>query len=341
MLMAAMRWLSRARPRPAFVASRVCALSALGLGLVCLVSPASAQLVEYYHTDLVGNVRAVTDEKKNVIECHDYLPFGEECTTGGCASNPEVGAGQARKFTGKERDTETGLDYFGARYYGSRIGRLTTTDPVYTWQENILDPQRWNRYAYGRNNPLRYVDPDGKDVVLVVRNNAGGGFTNFGHTAVRVFGQGYDVTYDFGRYAGGTGLLKQKGPGILRVWSDHEAFLKGQAPEGDVRTLTYKTSKDVDAAIMSDFSAKIAKGRERPGRKGFKEYQLADDYDLTKNNCTTMCLGAMGDAQAGTGTKFPGYEGFKDDYDPRDLYKDVSGVKGKGVTYNDAKKERQ
>jgi len=61
--------------------------------------------------------------------------------------------------------TPTGpCSYFGARYYGSKIGRFTTTDPVYTWRENLVDPQRWNRYAYARNNPLRYVDPDGREL---------------------------------------------------------------------------------------------------------------------------------------------------------------------------------
>ena len=57
----------------------------------------------------------MTDAAGNVIERHDYLPFGEECTTGVCASNPGVNAGQPRKFTGKERDAETGLDYFGCQ----------------------------------------------------------------------------------------------------------------------------------------------------------------------------------------------------------------------------------
>jgi RHS repeat-associated protein len=122
--------------------------------------------VEYYHHDALGNVRVVTDETGQVIERHDYLPFGEECTTGACAANLGVGTGQPRKFTGKPRDAETGLDYFGARYYGQRVGRFTTIDPVYTWNENLHDPQRWNRYAYGRNNPLRYVDPDGRVPVL-------------------------------------------------------------------------------------------------------------------------------------------------------------------------------
>jgi RHS repeat-associated protein len=133
------------------------------LGLLSSASPVpAADVVKYYHLDGLGNVRAVTNQSKAVVERHDYLPFGEECVTGACAGNPAAGAGQARKFTGKERDPETGVDYFGARYYGSKAGRFTTTDPVYTWRENPFDPQRWNRYAYARNNPLRYVDPDGK-----------------------------------------------------------------------------------------------------------------------------------------------------------------------------------
>jgi len=140
------------------------------LGVILSIAPSLArgqsEVVEYYHLDAAGNVRAVTNQAGQIIERHDYLPFGEECTTGACASNPEVGAGQPRKFTGKERDSETGLDYFGARYYGSKIGRFTTTDPAYVLQENLVDPQRWNRYAYARNNPLRYLDPDGRVLVL-------------------------------------------------------------------------------------------------------------------------------------------------------------------------------
>jgi RHS repeat-associated protein len=70
------------------------------------------------------------------------------------------------KFTGKERDSETGLDYFGARYYGSNMGRFTSVDPIWITKERLLDPQRLNLYAYGLNNPLRFIDPDGMDVTL-------------------------------------------------------------------------------------------------------------------------------------------------------------------------------
>jgi RHS repeat-associated protein len=121
-----------------------------------------AQTIEYYHLDPLGSVRAVTAQDGQVVERHDYLPYGEEwCGTQTCGAP----GGQPKHFTGKERDVETGLDYFGARHYGSKLGRFTTVDPVYTWQENLVDPQRWNRYAYAKNSPLRYIDPDGRVTV--------------------------------------------------------------------------------------------------------------------------------------------------------------------------------
>jgi RHS repeat-associated protein len=69
-------------------------------------------------------------------------------------------------FTGKERDAESGLDYFGARYYGSALGRFTSPDPKQITTQRRLDPQQWNAYAYTRNNPLQFVDPDGKELRL-------------------------------------------------------------------------------------------------------------------------------------------------------------------------------
>lgn len=64
------------------------------------------------------------------------------------------------KFTGKERDAETGLDYFGARYMSSAQGRFTSPDPLLS-SGRPDDPQSWNRYGYVGNNPLRYTDPFG------------------------------------------------------------------------------------------------------------------------------------------------------------------------------------
>ena len=63
-------------------------------------------------------------------------------------------------FTGKERDQESGLDFFGARYYGGALGRFTSPDPLLN-SGRPWDPQTWNRYSYARNNPLAVIDPTG------------------------------------------------------------------------------------------------------------------------------------------------------------------------------------
>ena len=71
------------------------------------------------------------------------------------------------RFTGKERDGETGLDYFGARYYGSNTTRWLSVDRVVITPARLHDPQRLNLFGYGRNNPLSYVDVNGEDIDLV------------------------------------------------------------------------------------------------------------------------------------------------------------------------------
>lgn len=77
------------------------------------------------------------------------------------------------KFTGKERDQETGLDDFGARQYSSSQGRFTTPDPIVHPSESqagaevfLSETGRWNKYAYVSNNPLKYIDPTGAEQVV-------------------------------------------------------------------------------------------------------------------------------------------------------------------------------
>jgi RHS repeat-associated protein len=127
-----------------------------------LVVPASAlaqiptQVIEYYSADALGSVRAVTKQVNGtwqVVARHDFMPFGEEVA-------PPTPPQDKRLFTGKERDNETGLDYFGARYSSSRLGRFTTTDPLLQTYRPA-NPQTLNRYAYTLNNPLRFVDRNG------------------------------------------------------------------------------------------------------------------------------------------------------------------------------------
>src|SRR5579864_3347896 len=73
-------------------------------------------------------------------------------------------------FTGKERDAETGLDYFVARYYPGAQGRFTSPDTPLVDQQPS-DPQSWNLFAYVRNNPFRFYDPDGQACKTIIGPN--------------------------------------------------------------------------------------------------------------------------------------------------------------------------
>ena len=66
-----------------------------------------------------------------------------------------------QKFTQKERDNESNLDFFGARYFSGPQGRFNNPDPSML-STVLANPQSWNRYSYTLNNPLRYVDPNGE-----------------------------------------------------------------------------------------------------------------------------------------------------------------------------------
>ena len=74
-------------------------------------------------------------------------------------------------LTLKERDIETGLDYFGARYYASTQGRFTSPDPLFLQEEMLSDPQRFNLYGYVRNTPLTLIDPTGEAIELTGNEN--------------------------------------------------------------------------------------------------------------------------------------------------------------------------
>jgi RHS repeat-associated protein len=114
----------------------------------------SSNNVFYYFADELGTSRTVV-QSGSTSPCYDadFYPFGgERAYTTTCSQN--------YKFTGKERDSESGLDNFGARYNSSQMGRFMSPDPMGGHYE---DPQTLNRYSYVRNNPLSLTDPTGLD----------------------------------------------------------------------------------------------------------------------------------------------------------------------------------
>jgi RHS repeat-associated protein len=118
----------------------------------------SSGTVFYYLGDHLGTSRVIVQASQTTA-CYeaDYLPYGKErVITDTCPQN--------YKFTGKERDAESGLDYFGARYYAWSLGRFLTPDEPFI-DQHLGEPQSWNLYAYVRNNPLIYVDPTGQGLM--------------------------------------------------------------------------------------------------------------------------------------------------------------------------------
>jgi RHS repeat-associated protein len=286
------------------------------LGNLAVVSYANSAVAgngpvwTFYSSDHLGTPRLVTDLSGTAVETRKSWPYGEDATA--------PGTFQRLRFALMERDTEGSRYYDHARNHEFNLGRFLTPDLV-GGKSQI--PQTWNRYTYTLNNPIKLIDPDGLDAILFARNS-GRGATNFGHTALRVYGKGYDVTYDFGRYRGTSGFLKYRGEGILRVWKSWSAFQASQTGKGQSTQVKWQTPTSFDKAVISSFNEQISQGQkiEAPVGAQYSAFKLSQDYNLLSNNCTTICLGALDQAEEKTGFSLQGLEKVEGENDPRELY---------------------
>ncbi len=148
--------------------------------------------IRWVVADHLGTARMTVDRTGSLtgVSRHDYLPFGEELAAGVGGRTQSQGYSQfdgvRQGFTAYEKDGETGLNFAQARYYASTQGRFTSVDPLEPvlgrqgasdaeeankqFVSYLSQPQRWNRYVYCLNNPLRHVDPDGFDPITVNLN---------------------------------------------------------------------------------------------------------------------------------------------------------------------------
>ena len=112
----------------------------------------------YYHPDHLGSPNLQTNQTGAVVSRQDFSPYGRPNP----ARTNNLELNNRLQFTG-QREDRSGLNYYGARYYSSETRSFTQPDPILP---NPYDPQQLNRYAYVRNNPIKYVDPSGNVAFL-------------------------------------------------------------------------------------------------------------------------------------------------------------------------------
>ncbi len=115
----------------------------------------SSGIRSYYLKDHLGSIRITFDDQGEILSSNDYDPWGMQLD--GRSSNAGS-AFEKYKFTGKERDRKTGLDYFGARYYDSKFARWMSVDPKAEKYPGL------SPYNYCAGNPSRFIDPDGRGI---------------------------------------------------------------------------------------------------------------------------------------------------------------------------------
>ena len=210
-----------------------------------------AQGLHYALADPLGTKRVQFTINSSGLETTELnclsLPFGNSLNNSFTTDCVPVGTSGAdateHHFTGKERDTESGNDYFGARYYASSMGRFMSPDPMSpmskgkgaAFMEYIGQPQNWNRYAYVRNNPMALFDPDGKETQVAIGGRVGDNV--FGHAAIIINGKVYSF-----------GTNYTKGPSGKLDWGgDANTYLQGNAAKGrstDLLTLNITPAQE-------------------------------------------------------------------------------------------------
>jgi RHS repeat-associated protein len=217
----------------------------------------STNAVHYYFSDHLGSISMVENATGTACEQDiDYYPYG------GVEHDYCPNVAQNYKFTGKERDTESGLDNFGARYNASSMGRFMTPDPLYIEAHRLADPQRLNLYAYARNNPVTLSDLTGLDVTLKcdTKKNCAKAVQDFNSRKGAQFkvelGKDGKLQVVKGSIAKGIGGAEGKLLGAINDSSNHATInVSGNTGQSEFGTHDSKGVNSVDLGNLSKLDA--------------------------------------------------------------------------------------
>ena len=121
--------------------------------VVCTFDSTGNNVFEYYHPDNLHSSSVMSDKNGGLAQHYEYGAYGTSRYTQSNTAFPVT-----KRYTGQALDEDTGLYFYGSRYYDPQLARFIQTD---TLLPDIFDPQSLNRYSYVRNNPLKYIDPTG------------------------------------------------------------------------------------------------------------------------------------------------------------------------------------
>ena len=282
----------------------------------------------YYLKDHQGNNRVVINQSGAVEETNHYYPFG-----GVFAGSNSV---QPYKYNGKELDAKKGLNWYdyGARHYDAALGRFTTVDPL---AEKYYST---SLFAYCLNNPLKYVDYDGRKPRIYVETKG------FGHVFVTT-GNGQNTTvYTYGRYGdinwnkSSSAGSARNGEGVLIIMKGKEAleYIKNEITKMEARV--YEVPSGNDEKVDKHFRNLFDSSDKKPSKKRYRNAENArvvDEYDLLDNNCTTKSLEAI---SVGTNGNFGIESTSPSNLDTQLHYENKKdGSRIRKVTYNELYEE--
>ncbi|MDC1028922.1 RHS repeat-associated core domain-containing protein, partial [Schleiferiaceae bacterium] len=240
----------------------------------------TTRVLFWYHPDYLGNVDLVTERDGKTYEFFTYNPWGEEMHQYNANT---FGFSSPYRFNAKEKDQETGLHYYGARYYQSKLSMWLSVDPL-----AHLDPHM-TPYHFCNNNPVMIIDPDGRTGYTVDEN---GTFTEVSTTG----GDKYDVIWTAQSYADGERSYDYKGTGNTGIRVDDKSFvsdIQKVRNEDGIMQNVYGTS-DKTGAFYADINSNQADDvfeflSDATGGNSGKEWSLLKQTDGTNT------IGIIGD----------------------------------------------